>query len=160
VAEGIEIRLEGFEEINRKLNLLKSNIREQVIRKALRQGAWQIAAEAKRKVRAANVYDTGSTQKGIAAIALRSRAGMSSVTAKVGVRSGRRAYTGKAGNRKLRKGLVRDPFYWWFHELGTDKISARPFMQPALPSASQKAIARIRTVAERELAKLVTKGAL
>lgn len=51
-----------------------------------------------------------------------------------------------------------DPFYWWYLEFGTSRMSARPFMRPAFENTKSEQLrgmrARMQKAIERHAAKI------
>lgn len=54
-----------------------------------------------------------------------------------------------------RTSIQGDPFYWRFHEFGTQKMAARPFLRPAFETQKDSAL----EVLKRELSQGVAKAA-
>ena len=126
---GAEVKIEGFDDLARKLRELVPAMRKRVLRNALSAGARLVRDDAKRNApilsaSAKAPYRTPGTLK--KAIRVRSS------------KQARRA--GDVGvfvNVKPAKGIARgaksstDPFYWHFLEFGTAKMPARSFLKPA-----------------------------
>jgi HK97 gp10 family phage protein len=126
---GAEVKIEGFDDLARKLRELVPAMRKRVLRNALSAGARLVRDDAKRRAPVLSAsakapYRTPGTLK--KAIRVRSS------------KQARRA--GDVGvfvNVKPAKGIARgaksgaDPFYWRFLEFGTRKMPARSFLKPA-----------------------------
>ena len=126
-----EVKIEGFDELARKLRELAPAMRKRVLRNALSAGARLVRDDAKR---AAPVLSLSGDLKapyrkpGTVRDAIRVR------SSKVARRAGD---VGVYVNVKPAKSGARgaksptDPFYWRFLEFGTQKMSARPYLRPA-----------------------------
>ena len=126
-----EVKIEGFDDLARKLRELAPAMRKKVLRNALAAGARLVRDEAKRG--APVLALSGATkapyrQPATVKQAIRVR------TSKAARKSGD---VGVFVNVKPAKGAARgaksktDPYYWRFLEFGTKKMSARAFLQPA-----------------------------
>ena len=137
---GEVVRIEGLDELKRKLAEVPKAMRKRVLRTALAAGAREVRDVAKRN---APVMTLGTSLKapyrkpGTVKQAIRVR------TSKADRRAGdvgvfvnvRPAKSGQRGAKN-----PNDPFYWRFLEFGTKKMPARPFLQRAT-SALPKALA-------------------
>ena len=137
---GEVVRIEGLDNLKRKLAEVPKAMRKRVLRNALAAGAREVRDVAKRN---APVMTLGTSLKapyrkpGTVKQAIRVR------TSKADRRAGdvgvfvnvRPAKSGQRGARN-----PNDPFYWRFLEFGTRKMPARPFLQRAT-SALPKALA-------------------
>ena len=127
-----EFELQGIEELNRKLKKLNSQA-SRIENKALREAAKiileEIVQRAPRSVEPRKPGKKGSQKW---------RTGKHAAdTLKVG------NVTTKNGNKSIKVGLLRGDkskaFYLKFHEWGTSKMSARPFMDPAALDKKEEA---------------------
>jgi HK97 gp10 family phage protein len=137
---GEVVRIEGLDNLKRKLAEVPKAMRKRVLRNALAAGAREVRDVAKRN---APVLTLGTSLKapyrkpGTVKQAIRVR------TSKADRRAGdvgvfvnvRPAKSGQRGAKN-----PNDPFYWRFLEFGTRKMPARPFLQRAT-SALPKALA-------------------
>ncbi len=137
---GDVVRIEGLDNLKRKLSEVPKAMRKRVLRNALAAGAREVRDVAKRN---APVLTLGTSLKapyrkpGTVKQAIRVR------TSKADRRAGDvgvfvNVRPAKAGQRGARN--PNDPFYWRFLEFGTKKMTARPFLQRAT-SALPKALA-------------------
>lgn len=137
---GEVVRIEGLENLKRKLAEVPKAMRKRVLRNALAAGAREVRDVAKRN---APVMTLGTSLKapyrkpGTVKQAIRVR------TSKADRRAGDvgvfvNVRPAKAGQRGAKN--PNDPFYWRFLEFGTKKMPARPFLQRAT-SALPKALA-------------------
>ena len=137
---GEVVRIEGLDNLKRKLAEVPKAMRKRVLRNALAAGAREVRDVAKRN---APVLTLGTSLKapyrkpGTVKQAIRVR------TSKADRRAGDvgvfvNVRPAKAGQRGAKN--PNDPFYWRFLEFGTRKMSARPFLQRAT-SALPKALA-------------------
>jgi HK97 gp10 family phage protein len=118
--------LEGFTELNRKLQELESKAAGDTLAKATEVGAEIVRAEAERL---APKGDTGVLKESIA------------------YRPGRL----QVGRAQMDVGIGRDAFYGMFHERGSSKMPARPFLRPALINKADEAVAAIGTALRKML---------
>jgi HK97 gp10 family phage protein len=147
---GEVVRIEGLDELKRKLAEVPKAMRKRVLRNALAAGAREVRDVAKRN---APVMTLGTSLKapyrkpGTVKQAIRVR------TSKADRRAGdvgvfvnvRPAKSGQRGAK-----TPNDPFYWRFLEFGTRKMPARPFLQRAT-SALPKAL----TIFQERIAKWI-----
>ena len=137
---GDVVRIEGLDNLKRKLSEVPKAMRKRVLRNALAAGAREVRDVAKRN---APVMTLGTSlnapyrKPGTVKQAIRVR------TSKADRRAGdvgvfvnvRPAKSGQRGAKN-----PNDPFYWRFLEFGTRKMPARPFLQRAT-SALPRALA-------------------
>ena len=135
---GEVVRIEGLDNLKRKLSEVPKAMRKRVLRNALAAGAREVRDVAKRN---APVMTLGTSlnvpyrKPGTVKQAIRVR------TSKADRRAGDvgvfvNVRPAKAGQRGAKN--PNDPFYWRFLEFGTRKMPARPFLQratSALPNA-------------------------
>lgn len=163
MAEGITVRVEGLEEVERKLKLLPERIGRNAMRRALRRGANVIRDAARNN---AKRIDDPETSEDIAKNIAVQGGGRSrereagGVMMRVGVRGGAKSRKGggtyNVGGSKTNPG--GDTWYWRLVEFGTSRTRAQPFMQPAAASSAGKASSVItdamKVELDKELAKL------
>ena len=126
---GAEVKLEGFDDLARKLRDLAPAMRKKVLRNALAAGARIVRDDAKRRAPVLSGAMKAPYRKaGTVRDAIKVR------TSKAARRSGD---VGVFVNIKPAKGGGRgarsraDPYYWRFLEFGTRKMPARSFLRPA-----------------------------
>jgi len=147
---GEVVRIEGLDNLKRKLAEVPKAMRKRVLRNALAAGAREVRDVAKRN---APVLTLGTSLKapyrkpGTVKQAIRVR------TSKADRRAGDvgvfvNVRPAKAGQRGAKN--PNDPFYWRFLEFGTKKMPARPFLQRAT-SALPKAL----TIFQERIAKWI-----
>ena len=142
MADGVTVKLEGVDALNKALAEATKQIRTKAVRSALRKAGQVISKEAKQ---AAPVLSAptktrkpGTVKKAIAVRASKfaRQAGNEGVFINVRpLRGSRQKTLGKAGAKN-----PNDPFYWRFQEFGTTKMKARPFLSPAAESKGNEAI--------------------
>lgn len=137
---GEVVRIEGLDELKRKLAEIPRAMRKRVLRNALAAGAREVRDVAKRN---APVMTLGTSlsapyrKPGTVKQAIRVRTSKADRKAgDVGVFVN--VKPAKAGQRGAKS--PNDPFYWRWLEFGTRKMAARPFLQRAT-SALPKALA-------------------
>lgn len=118
------IAFTGFKELDDDFKLLSNAEKRQVSRKAVRAGAvvFRDAVRAKVPVR------SGVLKRSISVDTVRGSATAGVKFKKVLVKK-----KGKKGKHKS------TPFYWYFLEHGTSKMSAQPFVRPAFDANVKKA---------------------
>lgn len=147
---GEVVRIEGLENLKRKLAEVPKAMRKRVLRNALAAGAREVRDVAKRN---APVMTLGTSlnapyrKPGTVKQAIRVR------TSKADRRAGDvgvfvNVRPAKAGQRGAKN--PNDPFYWRFLEFGTKKMPAKPFLQRAT-SALPKAL----TIFQERIAKWI-----
>lgn len=152
----IDVKVEGLPELKRVLAKLPEKIRKQAVRKGLREAGKIIQSAAKMAAPVLQVptkYRKPGTVK--KAITVRNskfarKQGNEGVFVSVRPLNGKR-------QQKLGKASAKnpnDPFYWRFLEFGTRKMSARPFMRPAVDAKGDEAIQRFMTSAVTQIEKL------
>ena len=142
MADGVTVKLEGVDALNKALAEATKQIRTKAVRSALRKAGQVISKEAKQ---AAPVLSAptktrkpGTVKKAIAVRASKfaRQAGNEGVFINVRpLRGSRQKALGKAGAKN-----PNDPFYWRFQEFGTVKMKARPFLSPSAESKGNEAI--------------------
>jgi len=122
-----ELKVEGIEELMARLNSLGEKIATRTENKALREGAEVL-------------------REGISKRAPRDTGGLAENIVKSGVK---RSELGKY----IEVGPDKKHFYGLFHEFGTVKMSAHPFMGPALEEDGKEVMNTMAGVLREELAK-------
>lgn len=129
------IKLSGDKELERNLKKITRAAKGRALRKAAKAGAEPIVQSAKRQVS----VDTGKMRQHIRSWFSQRRS--ESVTVSVGVTAKSRAHVAR------------------FHELGTSKMAARPFLRPAIDEQKQKAAEETQsTMAEAVLEEVRKSG--
>lgn len=139
-----EVRMTGVDELVKKLESLKYDMKKKGGRFALRKAAQVIRDQARRNAQALDdpaspeVIAKNITEKWNGRINKRT----GDLGFRVGVLGGARDYSahGEITTGKNASGNPGgDTFYWRFLEFGTEKSSARPFMRPAMEQSVQAA---------------------
>lgn len=138
------IKVKGLAELGRNIALLQKDVAEKEVRTAARLAAGKVAKKAKAIVTAKGLVKTGNMRDAIRAKRMSKASREGYEVYAVGVfRISKNAKTGKKftyanSARNRRKGRagkayeVDSPeFYWKFIELGTVKMSPKPFLVPA-----------------------------
>lgn len=144
MAEGVEVRMTGIDELVKTLEGLQYDIKKKGGRFALRKAAQVIRDQARQN---AQTVDDSATPEMIAKnITERWNGRLNKRTGdlgfRVGVLGGARNYSayGEIPTGKSAKANPGgDTFYWRFVEFGTSKTAARPFMRPAMEQSIQGA---------------------
>lgn len=157
MADTIEVKLVGIEDLKRALADAPKQIRTKAVRGALREAGKviQSAARAAAPVLAVPTprRKPGTVKKNIVVRASK----FARQTGDEGVYINVRGIRGKARVAKLgRAGAANpnDPYYWRFVEMGTKKLAARPFLRPAAESKGQEAIDKFMTSVIPQIEKL------
>ncbi len=122
-----EFKVEGIEDLMARLNSLGERVATRTENKALREGADVLREEMSRR----SPQDTGSLAENI----VKSRV--------------KQAEIGKY----IEVGPDKKHFYGLFHEFGTTKMPARPFIGPALEEEGKAVMNVMAGVLRKELAK-------
>lgn len=129
---GAEVKIEGFDELARKLREIAPAMRKKVLRNALAAGGRLVRDEAKRNApvlqlkNATPLRTAGTLKKALSVRTSKTARRAGDVGVFVNVRPA------KAGQRGAKN--PRDPFYWRFQEFGTRKMRAangQGFLRPA-----------------------------
>ena len=147
---GEVVRIEGLDELKRKLAEVPKAMRKRVLRTALAAGAREVRDVAKRN---APTLSLGSALKAPYRKPNTIKQAIRVRTSKADRRAGDvgvfvNVRPAKAGQRGAKN--PNDPFYWRFLEFGTKKMPARPFLQRAT-SALPKAL----TIFQERIAKWI-----
>lgn len=142
--------ISGFAELEKTLKGMKEDIAKKAVTSATAAAASVVRAEAKKRAKAHGLELEGYLIDNIAYKKEKTPAGLTQYN--VGVRHGqggrrkhtakRRMYFTKKGKRRFR--YENDPFYWRFHEFGTKKMKARPFLRPAFEATKEAQIEAMR----------------
>ena len=154
--------IKGLDEIKKKLDVLPDKIGRNAMKRALRKGANVIRDAARANAKQLDDPETSeSIAKNIAAQSgnRRREKAEGGPVMRVGVMGGARDMSAHGEFKGKGKGNPGgDTFYWRFLEFGTSKMSARPFMRPAMSASGDKAlgatVAAMQTETDKELAKL------
>lgn len=149
-----ETKLEGVDEIVRKLKLLPIRIGRNAARRALRKGANIVRDAARRNALA--IDDPQSREviaKNVAVAGGGSRRERQAggVMMRVGVRGGAQPTVGDNGTPG------GNTTHWRFPEFGTSKMRAQPFMRPAMAESAGKATDAIMSAMNVEIDKEIRK---
>jgi HK97 gp10 family phage protein len=134
-----EIKAEGLDELMKALKEFTPQIQKRVLGTAMRNAMKPVMMTARSNARA---LDDPQTPSNISKNIISQRASKK-VMRMAGVRDADMMQrVGVRGGAKDPQ--TNDPmntFYWRFHEFGTSKIAARPFMRPALAQNTQRTTA-------------------
>lgn len=158
-SDGLQVRLEGIDELARVMDQLPKKIRQKAVRGALRE-AGKVIQSAARLAAPVLQAPTATRKPGTVKRAISVRAskfarqkGMEGVFVSVRpLRGARTKRLGRAGAKN-----PNDPYYWHFLEFGTRKMSARPFMRPAANSKGAAAIQKFMQSVVPQIEKLNNK---
>ena len=123
-------KLSGGKELSDALAALGENVRKKIIRRAVTSGAQVVKKRAKEIAKSKGIEDTGALIRNIAG-KVEKQTSPDYVQINIGVRHGKPKKNAKRQD---------DPFYWWFHEFGTSKMPARPFLTPAFEESREKVL--------------------
>lgn len=166
----VTVKVEGLSELGENMRTFSNEIKTKVLRSAARKAGNEVRDVARQIAEAVSLRKTGAMIKaiGVRRMSKASTPGKEYVAVGVfKVRGGEYANT-KHNVRKQRVGKEYkvDPpeFYWKFHEFGTVKMRARPFLEPAfkltkngIPEVMRWEIIKGMARAERKLRKTKTK---
>lgn len=144
-------KVTGLDDVLDKLKEFQRGVVLDAAREAVRNGSEIVADEAKRR---AKVHDDPKTTNDISKnigyitkwtetrLEMRGRIGI--------VTDVNRSSEGKTTSGNAPGG---DTYYWYFLEMGTSKMAARPFLRPALTAAKQRAFEEVvRTLKQKIIA--------
>lgn len=148
------VKIEGMDELLKNFRVLHDDLKFKAAASAVASGARVVANAAKKNARAQGLELSGALIENIAV--KRNKTGRDKIQYNVGVRHGRKSKNTREivqyRGTKKKVTYENDPFYWWFHEFGTSKMPARPFMRPAFESnvenARQAMVKRLRASIE------------
>lgn len=139
------VRIEGLAELDRALRELPQRIANRGLRTSVYAGAKVIRDEARERAPEAaqalgpRQQPPGTLKRSVIMKHIRELSGGGRQTFYVLVRHGK-----KYRNQGKRGKLSQDAWYWHFVEFGTRKMSARPFMRPALEARRREAVDAIK----------------
>lgn len=147
------VEVKGLKELQSALLELPRKLDRPVLNSALRTGARPMAAAARSRA----PMDTGALRAAIVVRAVRSREHSAEVH--VGVTGARQVQkTDKKGRvRNVWKRTKNFLHYWLYHEFGTSKMPARPFLRPAFESNKAASAELIKTGLRDRIEKEATK---
>jgi len=162
MADELQIRLDGIDELVRALRDMPAKIRRKAVRAALRKAAAVIRADAKARtpvLQQRTPFRTPGTVR--RRISVRSSK-FARQAGDEGVFVGVKPLRGTADTRRYGKASSRnpnDPYYWRFLEFGTRKMIARPFLGPAARAKGEEAVRMFLRESLPAIEKLNRKGA-
>jgi HK97 gp10 family phage protein len=167
---GSSAKLSGFAELRKSFNEMSLAAQGRRLDLAATAGGRVIRDKARQIAEAKGIRDTGLLIENIVHKRVRENNPFQA-EAHIAVRSGGQTKRGKAKARKLfakgddaggKKAIeeIRDPYYWKFVELGTSKMTARPFIAPALDQSKDEAIDAVRESMKRGIAAAARKQGL
>lgn len=132
---GVDLKLRGSVELAQALRSLGEDVRRRAMRPAVLAASRVVRKRAKEIAESKGLKQTGALIRNIAhKVDINDE---TKVYVNIGVRHGRRFADMQ---RKRGRSVVDDPYYWHFHEFGTSKMAARPFLRPALEESKQAAL--------------------
>lgn len=155
MVNGSGAKIEGMDELLKNFRALHDDLKLKAAAAAVAGGARLVANEAKKNAQAQGLELSGALLENIAI--KREKTGRDRIQYNVGVRHGSKSKNARkiVQYRYIKKVVTyeNDPFYWWFHEFGTSKMPARPFMRPAFEAnverVKQAMANRLRSSIER-----------
>ena len=123
-------KLSGGPQLAEALSKLGEKVRKKITRRAVVAGAQVVKKRAKEIAKTKGIEDTGALIRNIAGKVEKQRS-PDYVQINIGVRHGKPKKNAKRQD---------DPFYWFFHEFGTSKMAARPFIRPAFEESKERVI--------------------
>jgi HK97 gp10 family phage protein len=143
MADGLDVKFTGLEELRGKLQELSKDIQFKGGRYALRKAA-QVVRDAAR-ANAMRIDDPGTSESIAKNITERWNGRLNKATGdlgfRIGVAGGAKGYAAASGEvqGKGKGNPGGDTFYWRFVEFGTKNAAARPFLRPAMTENTQAA---------------------
>lgn len=160
-----DFEIKGLDGVVRKLRELGPKLAKKGLGASLRKGAVIVRKAAQNRARQ---FDRSATPaKVYKEIVVRTSSKgfdkYGSVKVQIGVRGGAKRYVNNQKNRRAGRvgGRYEGPgnvYYWRFLELGTSKMRAQPFMQPALAENVEKVTATVVADLSTRITELVGKA--
>ena len=161
MAENMQVKIDGLDQVMKRLETMGPELRKKGLRTAMRAAANTVKKSAQAKA----PVDTGAMRKNITIqAASRTAKRVGGVAFRVGVKGGALAPGSKVRYGRSRKGKkggqAEGGSTWYFRlvELGTSKMPARPFLQPALRDNVSKIIGQVASDINTALDKMAAKG--
>jgi len=133
-------QIQGMDDLLKNFRALHDDLKMKAAAAAVAGGARLVANEAKKNAQSQGLELSGALLENIAI--KREKTGRDKIQYNVGVRHGSKSKNARkmVQYRYTKKTVTyeNDPFYWWFHEFGTSKMPARPFMRPAFEANVEK----------------------
>jgi HK97 gp10 family phage protein len=144
MADWITYKLKGADELSRVFKTLPQQMQRQIVVPAAKEAMQIVLNDAKRR---ADAIDDPTTFPDISKnMALIEDAKFFEETGSTKI---------SVGVRKTRKGFRGgNTYFWWYLELGTSRIRARPFMRNALTQNTQAVFQEFLSVAKFKLLEL------
>lgn len=150
MSDGVTIKVEGLDELARKIRSLAPKIQDKILGSAVNAGLQIVKKDAADRVPVGETHtvngithESGMLKRSIFVKRISSN-GEGRAEYILGVRQGRK-------ERKRNK----DAFYWRFIEFGTKHIAARPFLRPAFESKKNEAFEKIKQTLKSGLDRVV-----
>jgi HK97 gp10 family phage protein len=149
-AGDFHFRLNGADQLINRLSKLPDKLQDKAGRVSARKAMAIVREDARRRLKA--IDDPGTPESIPKNVFIQqSRRGsktIGGVMMRVGILGGARTgfrKTDRAAAAKAKTYPGGDTRYWRFVELGTEKISARPFLRPALEQNAEKVVSTLTT---------------
>jgi len=155
----------GMKQVGEALKALPEKIKDKVAAKSVMEGSKVIQKAVQQLV----PVDSGLLKDSIRVARRRKNVPKEMIQYVVFVR-GTQSSSGRRNTMKTQRGSkkgpnmnrtatqVNLPYYWYFLEFGTSKMSKRPFMVPAFASSAQDALNRTRDYARQRIEKEIAKA--
>jgi HK97 gp10 family phage protein len=134
----MSVKVEGLDQLADRLKGLGPDISKKTLARSVSRGARVVRNAVNNRA----PIDTGRLKRAVYTKKLSKESNGNQQTYIVGVRSGKRYQK-----------TDRDAFYWRFHEFGTEKLPAKPFIRPAFESSKFEAAERIKEVLIKQVDK-------
>lgn len=150
----------GIGELKQNFGRLKDGMQTRIGRAMVVSAGGVLKKKAKAGIQAQGLVRSGSMLKNVV-IKREASAPAGTVQYHLGVRHGRDKTRKQRATVKLAVGVTGrvvkryedDPYYWRFHEFGTKKQAAQPFLGPALEEGAGEAIDAMSERLQKELDK-------
>jgi HK97 gp10 family phage protein len=139
-----------FKDVQKALENLPKEFQKSAEKAVLRAGSKPILKAARGRV----AKNTGNLKKSLGVTITSNKSGW--VGAKVGPRSGYK-YKTKTGRKKRAGQLADAQEIAWYLETGTPKMSARPFIRPAIDAAQSEVIDAMAAGLEKHLTRVAAR---
>lgn len=153
----MEVKLEGFKELKEALKKLPEEIRMKPLQTAVSQSAKVVQEKAKTLA----PIKTGELRDNIVRYRARKYSNKDQVTYHVGMKKEWIAFADNNKNRRSKlvgKKYSRDKIYYWrFHEFGTFKMAAKPFLRPGFDSTKNEQLKVMQEILGQSIERIAKK---
>lgn len=156
MADGVDFTLTGFDDVIRKLAVTSIKLRTKGSKRALGRAAAIVRKAARQN--ALRVDDPETVRRIADNVGQRVRGAYSRRTGDAMVSVGVLTQRGRIPKGNPDQGKKGNTLHWHLVELGTEKVSARPFLRPALENNMGAVIDKFSIELEKEIDKALAES--